>query len=288
MHNHSHSQTQENISSKFLLGIALNLVFVCVEFAYGIAEQSLSLLADAWHNLGDVAGLIISLIAIKMAEKKPTDTYTYGYSKATILASLINCVLLFFAIGSMANEAIFRFNSDHTTSGEVISWVAGIGVFINTLTALLFVRNNELNSKAAYLHMAADAAVSLGVLMGGIIIGLFHIHWVDPLLGLLICVVIFVSTWNLFKRSIRLSFDGVPDGIRLSEVSDQIKTIEGVLDVEHLHIWAISTTRNAMTANLILKKELSLSEIQTIKEEVKREVEHHNQVHHCTLETDFK
>lgn len=288
MHNHSHSKTQENISSKFLLGIVLNLSFVGVEFAYGIAENSLSLLADAWHNLGDVAGLLISLIAIKMAEKKPTDIYTYGYSKATILASLLNSFLLFFAIGSMAYEAIGRFQEQHITSGNTIFWVAGIGVIINIATAFLFSNNDELNSKAAYLHMAADAAVSLGVMIGGIIISKFHWHWIDPVLGITICLVIFVGTWKLFKSSIRLSLDGVPEGISLDDVSNQIKQIDGIEEVNHLHIWAISTTRNAMTATLTLSKEMSADKIQSIKDEVKHQVEIHNQVHHCTLETEFK
>lgn len=288
MHNHSHSRTQENIGSRFIAGILLNLIFVGVEFTYGIAEDSLSLLADAWHNLGDVAGLLISLIAIKMAEKKPTDIYTYGYSKATILASLVNCMLLFFAISSMGFDAYSRLGTEHTTVGKTISWVAGIGIVINSLTALLFLRNEELNSKAAYLHMAADAGVSLAVLLGGLLISIFHWHWVDSLMGVLICIVIGVGTWKLFKSSIRLSFDGVPEGIELSEVSQQIQKINGVLEVNHLHIWALSTTRNAMTAHLVLKKELSNEQIFAIKEEVRTEVEHHNQVHHCTLETEFR
>ena len=288
MHNHSHSRTQENISTRFIAGILLNLVFVAVEFTYGISEDSLSLLADAWHNLGDVAGLLISLIAIKMAEKKPTEIYTYGYSKATILASLVNCILLFFAIGSMAYDAYNRLGTEHIAEGNTISWVAGIGILINSSTALLFLKNDELNSKAAYLHMAADAGVSLAVLLGGLIITFFHWHWVDAALGVLICVVIFVGTWKLFKSSIRLSFDGVPEGIDITEVSEQIKRIEGIIEVNHLHIWALSTTRNAMTAHLVLKRDLDPGRIIAIKDEVRTEVEHHNQVHHCTLETEFR
>lgn len=285
MHNHSHSASQENVGTRFIWGIALNFIFVCVELTYGYTQKSLSLLADAWHNLGDVAGLIISLIAIKMAEKLPTKIYTYGFSKATILASLANCLLLFIAISSMGYEAIQRFSEPNDAPGSTISWVAGVGVIINTLTAFLFMKNDELNSKAAFLHMAADAGVSLAVVIGGIAISYTHLNFIDPLLGLLICVVILWGTWKLFKDSLRLSLDGVPEGVSIEEVTDKIKSIPGVMNVDHLHIWALSTTRNALTANLVLKENLSPSEIENIKIQVREEVELHNNVHHSILET---
>jgi cobalt-zinc-cadmium efflux system protein len=286
MHNHSHSAPQDNMGPRFLAGIGLNLIFVVVEFGYGFKINSLSLLADAWHNLGDVAGLIISLFAFKMAAKQPTKIYTYGFSKATILASLANCILLFIAISSMGHEAYTRFIDPQPTSGSTVSWVAGIGVLINTATALLFMKNNELNSRAAYLHMAADAGVSLAVLLGGLLITYTGIEMIDPILGILVCMVILVGTLNLFRQSLRLSLDGVPEGIDLSLVESRILNIPGVKQVEHLHIWALSTTRNAMTAHLILESHLSGQEQESIKERVRHEIEHEH-VHHCILETSL-
>ena len=257
MHNHSHSAPQNSMGPRFLAGIILNFVFVAVEFGYGVKINSLSLLADAWHNLGDVAGLIISLFAFKMAAKQPTREYTYGFSKATILASLANCVLLFIAISSMGYEAYTRFIDPQPTSGSVVSWVAGVGVIINTATALLFMSNNELNSRAAYLHMAADAGVSLAVLIGGLLISYTGVTIIDPILGILVCMVILIGTLNLFRQSLRLSLDGVPEGIDITLVETRILSIPGVNAVDHLHIWALSTTRNAMTAHLMLDNQVS-------------------------------
>lgn len=286
MHNHSHSAPQDNIGPRFLGGIVLNLTFVAVEFGYGVKINSLSLLADAWHNLGDVAGLIISLLAIKMAAKQPTQVYTYGFSKATILASLANCILLFIAISSMGHEAYTRFFHPEPTTGNIVSWVAGIGVIINTATAMLFMSNNELNSRAAYLHMAADAGVSLAVLFGGLLISYTGINIIDPILGILVCLVILIGTMNLFRHSLRLSLDGVPDGIDIKLVENRILSIPGVTAVDHLHIWALSTTRNAMTAHLMLDQGLSADQQESIKERVRLEIEHEH-VHHCILETSL-
>jgi len=279
MHNHSHSAPQNNMGPRFLAGIILNFVFVAVEFGYGVKINSLSLLADAWHNLGDVAGLIISLFAFKMAAKQPTREYTYGFSKATILASLANCVLLFIAISSMGYEAYTRFIDPQPTSGSVVSWVAGVGVIINTATALLFMSNNELNSRAAYLHMAADAGVSLAVLIGGLLISYTGVTIIDPILGILVCMVILIGTLNLFQQSLRLSLDGVPEGIDIALVETRILSIPGVNAVDHLHIWALSTTRNAMTAHLMLDNQLSAKDQEAIKDRVRHEIEHEN-VHH--------
>lgn len=286
MHNHSHSAPQDNMGPRFVAGILLNLVFVFVEFGYGFKINSLSLLADAWHNLGDVAGLIISLFAFKMAAKQPTKVYTYGFSKATILASLANCILLFIAISSMGHEAYTRFIDPQPTSGSTVSWVAGIGVIINTATAFLFMKNNELNSRAAYLHMAADAGVSLAVLIGGLLISFTGISMIDSILGILVCMVILFGTLNLFKQSLRLSLDGVPAGIDISLVEARILSIPGVKSIDHLHIWALSTTRNAMTAHLMLDRTLNPTDQEAIKERVRHEIEH-EQVHHCILETSL-
>jgi len=286
MHNHSHSAPQENMGPKYLWGIALNLTFVAVEFGYGLKINSLSLLADAWHNLGDVAGLVISLVAFTMAAKQPTNIYTYGFSKATILASLANCVLLFIAISSMGHEAYVRFSHPEPTIRSTVSWVAGVGVVINTVTALVFMSNNELNSRSAFLHMAADAGVSLAVLIGGLLITYTGIEMIDPILGVLVCLVILVGTINIFRQSFRLSLDGVPEGIDITVVEKRILQIPGVKSVEHLHIWALSTTRNAMTAHLMMDDTLTAFEQEAIKDRVRHEIEGEN-VHHCILETSL-
>jgi cobalt-zinc-cadmium efflux system protein len=231
-----------------------------------------------------VAGLVISLVAFTMAAKQPTNIYTYGFSKATILASLANCILLFIAITSMGHEAYVRFSHPEPTLGSTVSWVAGVGVVINTLTALLFMSNSELNSRSAFLHMAADAGVSLAVLIGGLLITYTGIEMIDPILGVLVCLVILVGTLNIFRQSFRLSLDGVPEGIDITVVEKRILQIPGVKSIEHLHIWALSTTRNAMTAHLMMDDTLTASEQEAIKDRVRHEIEHEN-VHHCILET---
>ena len=233
-----------------------------------------------------MAGLVISLVAFTMAAKQPTNIYTYGFSKATILASLANCILLFIAITSMGHEAYVRFSHPEPTVGSTVSWVAGVGVVINTLTALLFMSNSELNSRSAFLHMAADAGVSLAVLIGGLLITYTGIEMIDPILGVLVCLVILVGTLNIFRQSFRLSLDGVPEGIDITVVEKRILQIPGVKSIEHLHIWALSTTRNAMTAHLMMDDTLTASEQEAIKDRVRHEIEGEN-VHHCILETSL-
>lgn len=283
MHNHDHHDHHLEMGKKFLAGVALNLIFVTVEFFYGWKVHSISLFADAWHNLSDVAGLIISWIAFQMATKKPTAIYTYGYSKGTILASLANCILLFIAVYFMSYEALHRFANPQTVESGTIMWVAGIGILVNTLTALLFVNSNELNNRAAFLHMAADALVSVAVVFGGWLMSMGSPEWIDPALGLIICLVILWGTINLFRSSLRLSLDGVPEGLDIEAVSKELQAIPGLLKIDNLHIWAISTTRNAFTATLEIdaKKGDDLNEI---KDEV-RSILKRYRVQHTTLET---
>lgn len=286
MHNHEHHDHHVQMGNKFLLGIVLNVSFVGVELFYGWKIKSISLQADAWHNLGDVLGLAISWIAFFMASKKPSITYTYGFSKGTILASLANAVLLFLAIIYMAEEAIFRLSNLMEPDSETIMWVAGIGVFINTITALLFVRSKELNNRAAFLHMAADALVSIAVIAGALLMKAGWGSWIDPLLGLGICIVIFTGTWKLFKSSLRLSLDGVPESIDIVEIADKIKSINGVANIDNMHLWAISTTRNAFTAQIALNTK-DLQEQLRIKSEINHLLKSYR-VTHTTLETVTK
>lgn len=283
MHNHDHHDHHLEMGRKFLIGVVLNFSFVLVEFFYGWKVQSISLFADAWHNLSDVAGLIISWVAFRMATKKPTENYTYGYSKGTILASLANCVLLFIAVYVMGAEAVHRFGNPHSVETGTIMWVAGMGVVVNTVTALLFMSSNELNNRAAFLHMAADALVSVAVVLGGWFMSLGAPEWIDPALGLVICLVILWGTLKLFSSSLRLSLDGVPEGLDIKMVSDELLAIPGLRRIENMHIWAISTTRSAFTATLEIDLVKS-QEIESIKGQV-REILKNHRIQHTTLET---
>ncbi len=292
---HHHHHTHENLPHEaphsslgktFGIGIALNLAFVGVEFFYGFISNGLSLIADAWHNLGDVLGLAISLLAFRMAEIKPNKKYTYGYSKGTILASLANSVLLLIAVGTIGYEAFDRFLHPVLPEWKTLTWVASLGILINSATAFLFMNKNELNSRAAYLHMAADAGVSAGVVLGGILIHFSGIYWIDPVISLFICAVILVGTWNVLKSSLRLSLDGVPENVDVEKVKETALKMPQIKDIHHMHIWAMSTTKNALTAHLMLNE--TLSEEQTV--ELKNNLKHaflHLNIQHATLELEL-
>lgn len=292
---HHHHHTHENLPHEaphgslgktFGIGIALNLAFVGVEFFYGFISNGLSLIADAWHNLGDVLGLAISLLAFRMAEIKPNKKYTYGYSKGTILASLANSVLLLIAVGTIGYEAFDRFLHPVLPEWKTLTWVASLGILINSATAFLFMNKNELNSRAAYLHMAADAGVSAGVVLGGILIHFSGIYWIDPVISLFICAVILVGTWNVLKSSLRLSLDGVPENVDVEKVKETALKMPQIKDIHHMHIWAMSTTKNALTAHLMLHQ--SLSEEQSV--ELKNNLKHaflHLNIQHATLELEL-
>lgn len=250
-HNHSH---HSDYNKAFAFGIVLNIIYVIVEFSYGLAINSMALIADAGHNLSDVLGLVLAWIASRLAKTTPTKTRTYGLRKSTILAALFNAVILLIAVGAITVEAIRKFIEPEPVAGNVIMIVAGIGVVINTITALLFVsgRKKDINIKGAFLHMAADAAVSLGVVLAGLAISLTHLYWIDPVISLIIVVVITIGTWGLLKESFFLSMDAVPQSIRFDDVTDFLNSIEGVKQVHDLHIWAMSTTEIALTAHLVM------------------------------------
>jgi cobalt-zinc-cadmium efflux system protein len=286
---HHHSSELNSVSKAFIVGIVLNTVFVIVEFTTGFLTNSLALLSDAGHNLSDVATLGLSLFAFQMTKQKATDKYTYGFHKGTIIASLANAVILFIAVGSIGWEAIQRFITPEETKGNVISIVAGIGIVVNTISALMFFRNKDkdLNSKGAYLHLALDALVSVGVVIAGIIITYTGIKWIDPLISLIIMGVVIYSTWGLLTESLKLSLDAVPSNIDLEKIKLETLKIKGVTDIHHIHIWAMSTTKNAMTAHLMLEENLHEKEIADIKHKIKHELEHLN-IQHATLETESK
>lgn len=287
-HDHSHQINVSNLNRAFYIGIGLNLAFVIIEAGYGWFYNSLSLLSDAGHNLSDVMSLILSLIAFKLLKRKPTSTYTYGYRRATILASLTNAILLIFAVGFIIYEAIGRFLEPQPLEGGVVSIVAFVGIFINGFTAYLFLKDKDkdLNVKGAYLHMVADALVSVAVVIAGVIIIYTNWFWVDSLMSIIIALIILVGTWSLLTQSLKLSLDGVPENVNPEEVKDKILKIEGVEDFQHIHIWALSTTENALTAHIQISDNLNVSEIEKVKEKVKHELEH-LQIKHSTIETYF-
>lgn len=262
-HQHSHAINAESLNKAFIIGIVLNLAFVVIEFAAGFWFDSLALLSDAGHNLSDVVSLVLALLAFRLAKVKANERYTYGYKKSTILVSLLNAVILLVAVGAIVIESIHKLSNPAVVPGGAIAWVAGVGVLINAFTAFLFMKDKEkdLNVKGAYLHMAADALVSVGVLVAGIVISRTGWYIIDPIIGLIVAVVILISTWNLLHDSLRLTLDGVPTSIDSQKVVEAIRALPGVNDVHHIHIWAISTTENALTAHIVLKQSEGMQEV---------------------------
>ena len=256
-HNHNHLSTLNNYNKAFLVGILLNVLYILVEVFYGLLINSMALLADAGHNLSDVLGLLLAWGAAYLAKTASSKKRTYGLRKSTILAALFNAILLMIAVGAISIEAIRKFISPQPVQGLTMMVVAGIGVLINAVTAALFMRGREkdLNIKGAFLHMAADAGVSLGVVIAGFIIYSTGWLWVDPAISLLIVLVITIGTWGLLKDSFYLSMDAVPKDIDFQEVENYLNGINGVTEVHDLHIWAMSTTETALTAHLVIPDE---------------------------------
>lgn len=251
---HHHDHTVTSLNKAFILGISLNVAFVVIEFAVGLYYGSMGLLSDAGHNLSDVAGLLLAMLAFRLAQVHATPRYTYGYKKSTVLISLLNSVILLIAVGVIVAESVGRMLHPAPVAGGAIAWTAGIGVAINGFTAWLFLKDKDrdLNVKGAYLHMAADALVSVGVLVSGLVISWTGWTIVDPVVGLIVAAVIVGSVWSLTRDSLRLSLDGVPGGIDVMELERQMTSVPGVRAVHHIHIWAISTTENALTAHVVL------------------------------------
>ncbi|MGI8951386.1 MAG: cation diffusion facilitator family transporter [Chitinophagaceae bacterium] len=286
-HQHDHSTELRNINTVFIVGISLNFLFVIVEVIAGLFVHSLSLLSDAGHNFADVISLALSLLAFKLMKVKPTENYTYGYRKTSIIVALFNAMVLLVSIGAILIEAAQRLVRPHPVPGTTIAWVAGIGIVINAISALMFLREKkkDINIKSAYLHLMSDAVVSLGIVIGGIIIFYTNLFWIDSAISILIAIIILITTWRLLKDSLRLSLDGVPENINMEDVKNSAIKIIGVKDLHHIHIWALSTTENALTAHLVLEQKITVEEEQNIKHKLKHELEHKN-IHHITLETE--
>jgi len=254
LHNaHGHHHAPQDFGSAFAIGIGLNLVFVVIEAAAGFLYGSMALVADAGHNLSDVLALALAWVASIAARRPPSGRFTYGFKSSTILAALGNAMLLAFAIGAILFETFHRLMTPQQPEGMVMVIVAGIGVGINALTAMLFLRGqDDINIRGAYLHMAADALVSLGVVMAGVAIILTGLWWIDPLVSLVIVAVIAWGTWGLARDSLTMGLLAVPARIDLAEVKQHLASFDGVTAVHDLHVWPMSTTETALTAHLVM------------------------------------
>ena len=288
-HHHHHQKTVTNVNTAFIIGILLNFLFVLIEVGVGLYIHSLSLLSDAGHNLADVGALALSLFAFQLLKVKSNKKFTYGYRKTSILVALFNAMVLLVSIGAILYEAAHRFFNPEPVQGKIIAIVAAIGIVINATTALLFFREKEkdINIKSAYLHLMSDAIVSAGLIVGGIIIIYTNWFWMDAVLSIVVAFTILFSTWRLLKDSLRLSLDGVPENINVEEIKKIALEVAGIKDLHHLHIWAISTTENALTAHIIVDEKITLQEADKIKHNLKHELQHHN-IQHITLEVETK
>ena len=252
-HDHGHHHAPADFGRAFVIGIGLNFAFVIVEAVYGFIANSMSLLADAGHNLSDVLGLLVAWAGAVMARRAPSPRFTYGLKKAPILAALANSLFLLVAVGGIVAEAIRRLIHPAGTEGVTVMVVAGIGIAVNGMTAMLFARGREhdINIRGAYLHMAADAAVSLAVVFAGFVILWTGQQWVDPVMSLAVAIVIIWSSIGLFKESVWMSLAGVPAGIDVDQIEAALSEVEGVEAIHDLHIWPLSTTETALTAHIV-------------------------------------
>lgn len=283
-HNHDHNHAPSNFNRAFAIGTVLNLIFVLVEAGYGTISNSLALIADAGHNLSDVMTLLLAWAAMTVAKRSATARHTFGFKKATILVSLASALFLCVALGVIIWEAVGRLRSPVPVNGMTVTVVAAIGVVINTATALLFMagRKNDLNIKGAFLHMAADAAVSAGVVVSGLAITATGWNILDPVISIAIAFVILFSGWGLLKDSLNLTMAGVPAQIDATAVLDYLTGLSGVQCVHDLHIWAASTTENVLTAHLVMQSGGS-------DEFLHQTAEHLHQtfnIHHTTIQIE--
>jgi cobalt-zinc-cadmium efflux system protein len=253
-HAPGHSHAPASFGRAFAIGITLNLIFVLVEFVYGVVGNSVALMADAGHNLSDVLGLAIAWAASRLAQRPPSSRFTYGLGGSSILAALFNAVFLLVAVGAIAWEAVLRLAAPEPVASVSVMVVAAMGIAINGITAWLFAsgRDSDLNIRGAFLHMAADAAVSAGVVGAGLVILLTGWLWVDPAASLVIVGVIVWGTWGLLRESVAMSVNAVPATIDPKSVRRYLETRAGVAEVHDLHIWPMSTTDNALTAHLVV------------------------------------
>jgi cobalt-zinc-cadmium efflux system protein len=284
-HGHHHHPAPGDNTRAFAISVVLNSLFVVIEFAYGFIANSTALMADAGHNLSDVLGLLLAWGAAMLATSKPNGRYTYGLRSSSILAALANSSLLMVACGAIAWEAVLRFAHPPAVAGFTVSVVAGIGVLVNGFSAFLFMagRKGDLNVRGAYLHMAADAAISLGVVVSGLVVMWTGWTWLDPAASLAIVVVIVIGSWALLRESVQLVLAAVPANINAGKVQRFLEQRPGVLEVHDLHIWAMSTTEAALTAHLVMPGGYPGD---AAIDEIVEQLRHDFGIHHCTLQVE--
>ena len=253
-HHHHHHHAFTRVSKVLIWGIVLNLLYVLVEGSVGIYAGSMGLVSDAGHNLSDVFSLLLTLVGIKLAIAHANSRFTYGYQKATILISLVNAIILVAAVGIIIWESIRKFSHPEPIDGDIISWTAGVGIVVNGITAWLLMKDQkeDLNVRGAFLHMAADTLVSVGVVVAGVVITFTGWVMIDPIISLVIALLILLSTWSMLKESLKLSIDGVPENVDIEKLQKDIIGLHHVLSIHHLHVWALSTTANAMTLHVVI------------------------------------
>ncbi len=284
-HDHpGHSHAPQSFGFAFAVGVTLNSAFVVAELVFGYLANSLALVSDALHNFSDVIALLLAWGAGWLSSKRPTELHTYGYRRASILAALINAALLLVAVGGIIVEAIGRIFAPAAVSGLTVILVAALGIFINGITALLFMRgrHSDLNIRGAYLHMAADAAVSFGVVVAAAVIMLTGWFWVDPAISLVVAAAVLASGWGLARDSVNLALDAVPKDIEFADVRDYLAGLDGVSEVHDLHIWAMSTNETALTVHLVRPG----GSDDSFLHEVCGELSHRFRIHHATLQIE--
>jgi cobalt-zinc-cadmium efflux system protein len=280
---HAHRHHPQSFGRAFAIGIALNMAFVILEALYGFFADSLALLADAGHNFGDVMGLMVAWGASYLSQWQPTQKHTYGLRRSSIFAALLNALFLLVAIGAIAWEAIRRFHAPVAVQANTIIWVAAVGIVINTATALLFMagRKQDLNIRSAFLHMVADAAISAGVVVAGLLIAFTGITLIDPIVSLVIAMTIFLGTWSLLRESLNLAVDAVPENIDPEAVQAYLRQLPSVTEVHHVHIWGLSTTDVALTAHVVLAQP-DFNNV--LLSQIREELHHRYGIAHATIQ----
>ncbi len=284
-HDHSHANQKRDFNQAFAVGILLNISFITAEVIYGLSANSLALLADAGHNASDVLGLILAWGAAILAKKKSSERFTYGLQSSTIMAALTNAILLLVAVGGIGWEAIKRFgNAENQINSEIVIWVALGGIFVNGITALFFMKGSkkDLNIRGAFLHMVADALVSLGVVISGIVMMKTGWLMIDQIASLVIAAIIVISTWKLLSDSVKLSLHAVPEGIDYAKVKTYLANLENVKEVHDLHIWAMSTSEVALSTHLLM----SCNPDKNFLTELEHELEHDFGIGHSTIQIE--
>lgn len=284
-HHHSHdAEAAKSLNAAFIIGICLNSAYVIIEAVFGFSYNSMGLLSDAGHNLSDVASLIIAMVAFRLMSRKPDSSHTYGYKKFSVQASFINALLLYAAVGAILVESVGKLVNPTEVNGNAIAWVAAVGVIVNGVTAWLFVRDKgrDMNVKGAFLHMAADTLVSVGVVVSGIVIHFTGWYILDPIIGIIIALIIAWSTRGLLIESTRMSIDAVPRSVDMADLEKALAGVDGVVSIHHLHVWALSTTENAMTVHVVIS---DVSRLNQVIAAVKRQASRFG-VSHATVEAE--